>query len=97
MRLDRLTTKSREAIQEAQSIASRRGNPDILPEHVLRALLDQEGGVVRPMIEKAGADVAALERSIDAHLQSLPRVSGGSEPGLGRRTQQMFTKAEDEA
>jgi len=97
MRVERLTTKSREALSEAQSQAARRGNPEILPEHVLKVLLDQEGGVARPMLQKAGADLTALERAIDAHLDALPRVQGGSEPSLGRRTLALLNNAEDEA
>ncbi len=97
MRIDRLTTKSREAIQEAQSDAARRGNPEILPEHVVAAMLAQEGGVLRPMLQKSGADVAALEKAVAAHLDGLPRQSGGSEPSLGRRVIAMLNAAEDEA
>jgi ATP-dependent Clp protease ATP-binding subunit ClpB len=97
MRMDRLTTKSREAIAEAQSLAARRGNPEIIPEHVLMVLLGQEGGVARPMLQKAGADLAVLERSVEAHLNGLPRAQGGSEPGLSRRTLAMLNTAEDEA
>ncbi len=97
MRIDRLTTKSREALQEAQSLASRRGNPEILPEHVVSALLTQEGGVARPMLQKAGADLEALEAAIQKHLDALPRQQGGSEPGLSRRTLAMINHAEDHA
>ena len=50
MRMDKLTTKSREALTEAQADATRRGNPEIQPEHVLRALLVQEGGVVPALV-----------------------------------------------
>ncbi|MGZ3423400.1 MAG: Clp protease N-terminal domain-containing protein, partial [Polyangiales bacterium] len=97
MRIDRMTTKTREAIQAAQGLAARRGNPEILPEHLLAVLLDQEGGVARPMLQKAGADIEALERAIAQHLDSLPRLQGGSEPGLGRRTLAVLNKAEDHA
>ncbi len=97
MRIDRLTTKSREALQEAQSLAARRGHPEVLPEHVLAALLTQEGGVARPMLQKAGGDLDALQKAIEAHLDKLPRQQGGSEPGLGRRTLAMLNHAEDEA
>jgi len=97
MRMDKLTTKSREAIQEAQSLASRRGHPEILPEHVVAALLAQDGGVARPMLQKAGADLEALERAIAEHLDKLPTLQGGSEPGLSRRTLHMLNKAEDHA
>jgi ATP-dependent Clp protease ATP-binding subunit ClpB len=97
MRIDRLTTKSREAIQEAQGLAARRGHPEILPEHVVAALLGQDGGVARPMLKKAGADLDALERAIGDHLDKLPKLEGGSEPGLSRRTLHMLNKAEDHA
>jgi ATP-dependent Clp protease ATP-binding subunit ClpB len=97
MRYDRLTTKSREAIQEAQGLAARRGHPEILPEHVVAALLGQDGGVARPMLQKAGADLDALDRALAEHLDKLPKLQGGSEPGLGRRTLNMINKAEDHA
>ncbi|MFI5297058.1 MAG: ATP-dependent chaperone ClpB [Polyangiales bacterium] len=97
MRVDRLTTKSREALQEAQSLAAKVGNPELLPEHVVRALLDQRDGLTRPMLQKAGADLEALSGAIDAHLAQLPRTQGGSEPGLARRTLAMLNHAEEEA
>jgi ATP-dependent Clp protease ATP-binding subunit ClpB len=97
MRVDRLTTKSREALQEAQSLASKAGNPELIPEHIVRALLDQRDGVTRPMLQKAGADLDALSTAIDAHLAKLPRTQGGSEPGLSRRTLAMLNHAEEEA
>jgi ATP-dependent Clp protease ATP-binding subunit ClpB len=97
MRVDRLTTKSREAIQEAQSLAAKKGNPELLPEHVVLALLAQRDGVTTPMLQKAGADLEALQRALDAHIAQLPRVQGGSEPGLSRRTLAMLTHAETEA
>jgi ATP-dependent Clp protease ATP-binding subunit ClpB len=97
MRIDRLTTKSRDAIQEAQGLAARRGNPEILPEHLMTVLLGQEGGVARPMLQKAGADLDALTKALEEHLGKLPRQQGGSEPGMGRRTLAMLNHAEDEA
>src|SRR5262245_36144545 len=97
MRIERLTNKTREAISAAQSLAARRGNPEILPEHVLLVMLEQEGGVARPMLEKAGGELDALQRAVAQHLDGLPRLQGGSEPGLGRRTLAMLNKAEDHA
>ena len=97
MRPDRMTTKSQEAFRDALGLASRRGNPELVPEHLVRAMLEQEGGVAVPLIQKAGGDAAALERRLDNHLEGLPRVTGGAEPRLSRRTLDAVRRAEDEA
>jgi ATP-dependent Clp protease ATP-binding subunit ClpB len=92
-----MTTKSQEAIRDAVDLASRRGNPELYPEHVVRAMLEQEGGVALPLFQKAGGDPAALGRRLDERIESFPRVTGGAEPSLGRRTNEMLRRAEDEA
>jgi ATP-dependent Clp protease ATP-binding subunit ClpB len=97
MRPERMTTKSREAFQSALERASRFGNPELLPEHLLAAMLDQDGGVAAPLLQKAGADVGALRSALAKQLESLPRVSGGAEPGLSRRTLEIVRRADDEA
>jgi ATP-dependent Clp protease ATP-binding subunit ClpB len=97
MRMDKLTTKSREALTEAQTDAGRRGNPEIQPEHVLRALLVQDGGVVPALVQKAGADAGAMLQDTERLLSALARVQGGSEPVLSRRMRDVMNKAEDEA
>jgi ATP-dependent Clp protease ATP-binding subunit ClpB len=60
MRLDRLTTKTREGFAAAQQLANELGNPELYPEHLALALLVQEGGVAAPIVQKAGADPKAL-------------------------------------
>ena len=60
MNLDRFTIKSQEAIAAAGSLAERRRNPQVLPEHLLLVLLEQEGGVVTPVLNKLGIDVAGV-------------------------------------
>src|SRR4051812_14806308 len=97
MRPDRMTTKSQEAFRDALDLASRRGAPELLPEHLVRAMLEQDGGVAQPLFQKAGGDPAALEKRLDEKIESLPRVSGGAEPSFARRTMEMLRKAEDEA
>jgi len=97
MRPEKLTTKSQEALRDAIDQASRHGNPELVPEHVLLAALAQEGGVAHPLLQKAGVDLAALERRLTEKVESLPRVTGGAEPGLSRRALDMMRKAEDEA
>jgi ATP-dependent Clp protease ATP-binding subunit ClpB len=97
MRLDRLTSKSQEALRSAVELASRRGNPELIPEHLLVAVLEQDGGIGRALVERAGAAPAALVRDLTARIEALPQVSGGGEPGFGRRTSPLLTAAEDEA
>src|SRR6185312_213198 len=97
MRPDRLTTKSQEAVRDALDRAGRLGNPELLPEHLLVAMLEQEGGVAAPLIQKAGGDAQALERELTTKLEGMPRVTGGAQPSMGRRTLEAFRKAEDEA
>ena len=97
MRIDKFTTRSREAIASAQSEATRRGNPELLPEHIVMALLDQEQGVLAALVQKAGADAGAVGTEVTAAVEKLPRVTGGSEPALSRRAANLLQKAEDEA
>ncbi len=97
MRPEKLTTKSQEALRDGVELASRRGNPELVPEHVLLAAIAQEGGVAHPLLQKAGVDLGALERRLGEKIEALPRVTGGAEPGLSRRTLEMLRKAEDEA
>jgi ATP-dependent Clp protease ATP-binding subunit ClpB len=92
MRLDRLTHKTREALQAAQSDATSRGNPEILPEHLLCALLEQEGGVAKPIFEKAGVDGRAFAAEARKRLEAFPRVTGGAEPALSRRLRELLTQ-----
>jgi ATP-dependent Clp protease ATP-binding subunit ClpB len=92
-----MTTKSREAFQDAIDRASRFGNPELAPEHLLTAMLDQEGGVAAPLLQKAGVDVSALRQAVVGKVDGLPRVSGGAEPGLSRRTLEVIRRADDEA
>ncbi|MBS2015513.1 MAG: ATP-dependent chaperone ClpB [Deltaproteobacteria bacterium] len=99
MRPDRMTTKSQEAFRDAVDIASRRGNPEVVPEHLVLAMLAQDGGIALPLFQKAGGDPLALENRLNGHLDKLPKVSGGggAEPSLSRRTMEALRKAEDEA
>src|SRR6187551_3221748 len=97
MRMDRLTSKSQEALQSAAADASRRGNPELIPEHLLVAILAQEGGVGAALAQRAGADPTAFAKDLNARIEGLPKVSGGAEPSFGRRTVPLMNQAEDEA
>jgi ATP-dependent Clp protease ATP-binding subunit ClpB len=92
-----MTTKAQEALRAAVDVASRRGNPELYPEHIVRAVVEQEDGIGGPLVQKAGGDPAAVLRLLDAKIDSYPRVSGGAEPGLSRRALTLLQRAEDEA
>ena len=76
MRLDKLTSKFQMALADAQSLAVGRDHQFIEPVHLMLALLDQEGGSVRPLLAKVGANVNRLRSALDAQLDRLPTVQG---------------------
>ncbi|MDF1833120.1 MAG: ATP-dependent chaperone ClpB [Porticoccaceae bacterium] len=74
MRQDRLTTQLQNALGEAQSLAVGRDHTAIEPLHLVHALLNQQGGAVRPMLGQAGFDVAGLQAELNSKLESLPKI-----------------------
>ncbi len=74
-RMDKFTTKFQTALADAQSLALGRQNPMIEPEHVLSALLDQEGGTIRPLILKTGANISQLKSKLNTALDEIPILS----------------------
>ncbi len=76
MRMDKLTSKFQLALQDAQSVAVGRDHQFIEPGHLMLALLDQQGGSVRPLLTKAGANVNLLRSRLGEALDRLPKVSG---------------------
>ncbi|EKN5070191.1 ATP-dependent chaperone ClpB [Yersinia enterocolitica] len=76
MRLDRLTSKFQLALADAQSLALGRDNQFIEPLHLMNALLNQDGGTVRPLLTSAGINVASLRSDIEQALGRLPQVEG---------------------
>lgn len=76
MRMDKLTSKFQMALADAQSLALGRDNGFIEPEHLLKALLDQQGGSCRPLLSKAMVNLAQLRTLLDEALNKLPKVTG---------------------
>src|ERR1700722_12732813 len=76
MRMDKLTTKFQQALADAQSLAVGRDNQYIEPVHLMVALLDQQGGTARPLLEKAGVQVPKLRSDLAAALERIARVRG---------------------
>ncbi len=101
MNANRLTQKSLEAIQTAQSIALENQNQQIHPEHLLYALLDQDGGLIGSLIEKMGIDGAALLGAVNSAIDAIPVVTGsGREPGsvyVAPDTDRILVAAEKDA
>jgi ATP-dependent Clp protease ATP-binding subunit ClpB len=95
---DRFTVKTQEAFQSAVSTAQRFGHAELKPSHVLLALLEQEGGVTSPILERVGVKPAALKQAVESHLARQPKVSGGSggQPALAFDFRELMTQAEKE-
>jgi ATP-dependent Clp protease ATP-binding subunit ClpB len=98
---NRLTQKSQEALQQAQSLAARFGHTEVDAEHLLLALVDADGGLVLRLLEKAGVEPPGLRRDIEAELARRPKVTGpGAPPGqvfLTQRLARLLDAAEREA
>ena len=101
MDINRLTEKTQEALQTAQSDALRHGNQQVDVEHLLAALLAQEGGLAASILKRAGANVETLAATLEQDLERLPKVTGPTGPPsqiyVTARLNKLFTRAEDEA
>src|SRR5919198_3505424 len=95
-RFDKLTEKSQEALQSAASLAAELGQQAVEPEHLALALLRQEGGLTKPLLQSAGASVPGLEAALGSDVESFPRVSGG-QPFIATALSQALDRAEREA
>jgi len=78
IRWDKFTVKAQEAVQRANEIASEHGNPELLPVHLLAALLEDKEGIVPPVLEKIGIGPQAVLSEIYQEIEKLPKVSGAS-------------------
>ena len=79
-RFDKLTIKAQEAVQRAQELAADAGNPQLEPLHLLATLIGEQEGVVRPLLDRIGANRPQLEQIVTAELGHLPKTSGGAPP-----------------
>ena len=98
MRLDRLTIKAQEALAASQSLASQQGHPELYPEHLLFCLLEQDEGVVGPVLRRVGVNTETLKVSVEAALGRIARQSGGeAQPAISRDLQKALEDAEKQA
>jgi ATP-dependent Clp protease ATP-binding subunit ClpB len=96
MRLDKLTTAFQQALADGQSLAVARDNPYIEPAHVLAAMLAQPDGP-KALLDRAGANTAALKTAMDTAINGLPSVQGGGPVQAGRDLVQLLQAADKEA
>jgi ATP-dependent Clp protease ATP-binding subunit ClpB len=81
MRLDKLTIKSQEAVQNAQRIAENRGNQELQPEHLLFALIEDEEGLAVQILRRLGVDLGTLKKDTEKAIARFPKVSGATPMG----------------
>ena len=97
MNAQNLTQKSLEAIQTAQAMASENRNNYIMPEHLLYALIDQDGGLIPSLFEKMGADCNSMLAELDTAISAFPKVGNAGEVYLSSETNRILTAAEKAA
>src|SRR5499433_1671102 len=98
IRWDKFTVKAQEAVQRANELASEHGNPELLPLHLLAALLEDKEGIVPPVLEKIGIGPQAVLNDAYEALQQLPKVSGASaQASLSQAANQLLDRAFKEA
>jgi ATP-dependent Clp protease ATP-binding subunit ClpB len=98
IRWDKFTVKAQEAVQRANDLASEHGNPELLPLHLLAALLEDQEGIVPPVLEKVGIGPQAVLSDLYKEIQKLPKVSGGAaQAALSNETNQLLEQAFKEA
>src|SRR5919198_982664 len=99
MQADRFTVKSQEALAAAQRLAGARHNPEVVPQHLLLALLEQDGGIVVPVLRRANADPERTRRRANEALDGLPTVSGEATatPPIGSEAVELLNRADEEA
>src|SRR5262245_52647814 len=96
MRFDKFTVKAQEAVVGAQELAQKHDNPELLPLHLLGALLAESDGIVRPLLQKVGARVERIDQIVADELVRLPKATG-TQLGMSRAIQDVFAAAQKEA
>jgi ATP-dependent Clp protease ATP-binding subunit ClpB len=98
IRWDKFTVKSQEAVQAASQLAAENGNPEVLPLHLLAALLGDKEGIIVPVLEKVGVPTSQLAAQVQAALGKLPKVSGAdAQPGVSAAINKVFEQSFKEA
>jgi len=98
IRFDRFTVKAQEAVQRAQHLAQEHSHQLLEPLHLLAALLTEEQGIVRALLNKVGANVAQLTKTVESQLRDIPEVTGGDgQIHLGSAMSKVLEAAQESA
>src|SRR3954466_1576014 len=98
IRWDKFTLKAQKAVQRANALASEHGNPEVLPLHLLAALLEDKEGIVPPVLEKIGIGPQSVLSGVYAEIEKLPKVSGqASQATLANEANHLLEQAFKEA
>ena len=94
IRWDRLTVKAQEAMQRASELAAENGNPEVLPLHLLAALLEDREGIVVPLLTRAGVQIGALQPQVVREIAGLPKLANAAaQPHLSDATSELLDLA----
>ena len=94
---DRLTVKAAEALQQAATLARAKGNPVVNDAHLFSALLQQDEGIVVPLLQKAGLNVTQLQAETEREIERFPKQSGGADATLSRELSRVLDRADEDA
>ena len=99
IRWDKFTVKAQEAIQRGNELASEHGNPELMPLHLLAALVEDKEGIVAPVLEKIGIGPQAVLSDIYKEIEKLPKISGSgaTQPAMSSQINQVLEKSFKEA
>jgi ATP-dependent Clp protease ATP-binding subunit ClpB len=98
IRWDKFTVKAQEAVQRASELASEHGNPEVLPLHLLAALLEDKEGIVPPIMEKIGIGPQSVLSDLYQQMERLPKISGAAaQANLSQAANQLLDRAFKEA
>src|ERR1700680_3377434 len=100
IRWDKFTVKAQEAVQRANELASEHGNSELVPLHLLAALVEDKEGIVAPVLEKIGIGPQAVLSDLYKEIEKLPKVSGtsgGQQPSMSSQINQVLERSFKEA
>lgn len=97
MQIDKFTVKAQEALAEAHQLASRRNHGQVETEHLLAALLEQDGGLTVPILEKIGANPQVVQRELESRLSRFASVAGATQLGFSQQLREVLEKAQSES
>ena len=98
IRWDKFTVKAQEAVQRGSELASEHGNPELMPVHLLTALMEDKAGIVPPILEKIGSGPQAVLGDLHRELEKLPKVSGeAAQPTISNAANKLLDQAFKEA